>query len=108
MRFRLGDQAYQVESMPFGWSMSPWFANKMAKTLQGWLHQQGIHHLWYVDDVLCLGTTKEEAEMAVAKLVYLFNNTGICVNVAKSMLEASQSVEYLGHTLNLREHIITP
>ena len=46
--------------------------------------------------------------MAAAKLVGLFNNTGICVNVAKSMLEASQSVEYLGHTLNLREHIITP
>ena len=38
MRFRLGDHAYQVESMPFGWSMSPWFANKMAKPLQGWLH----------------------------------------------------------------------
>ena len=108
MRFRLGDQAYQVESMPFGWSMSPWFANKMAKPLQGWLHQHGIHHLWYVDDVLCLGRTKEETEVAAAKLVGLFNNTGICVNVAKSMLEASQSVEYLGHTLNLREHIITP
>ena len=95
-----------MESMPFGWSMDPWFANKMAKPQQGWLHQHGIHHLWYVDDVLCLGRTKEETEVAAAKLVCLFNITGIRVNVAKSMLEASQSVEYLGHTLNLQEHVI--
>ena len=106
LRFKVDQIGYQVAAMPFGWSMSPWWANKLSKPLQAWMNKMGIPHLWYVDDILVLGENKMQAEAYAARLVSLFSSTGICVNGNKSMTEASQSVVYLGHILDLQANLI--
>ena len=95
-------------AMPFGWSMSPWWANKFSKPVQSWLCKMDILHLWYVDDILCLGETKSQAENFASSLITLLTSIGICVNVDKCMKEASQQVVYLGHVLDLRNNLVQP
>ena len=64
-----------------------------------------ITHLWYIDDILCLGETKRQAENYAARLVTLFSSIRICVKRAKYMTEASQQVIYLGHVLDLEANL---
>ena len=68
----------------------------------------GIPHLWYVDDILCLGETKNQAEHRAQRLVTLLASIGICVNASKCMQEASQQVVYLGHVLDLKNNLVKP
>ena len=107
-RIMVGDQAYQLVGMPFGWASSPWWAQKMAKPIQGWLHQQGILHCWYVDDILILGQTKEDTETKATRLVKLLTSLGVRINQTKSMSEARQCVTYLGHQVDLLNNQISP
>ena len=107
-RIMVDDKAYQLVGMPFGWASSPWWAQKMAKPIQGWLHQQGILHCWYVDDILILGSTKEDTEMKATLLVNLLTSLGVRVNQDKSMKEARQCVTYLGHQVDLHNNMISP
>ena len=45
MRIQINNQGYQLIAMPFGWSLSPFWANKLAKPIKRWLNQKGIHHI---------------------------------------------------------------
>ncbi len=108
MRFQVADQAYQIVGMPFGWSMSPWWSNKLSKPVRAWLRQQGWAHAWYIDDVMILGRTKEETEYRAMTLVEKLTTLGIQVNQEKSMQAAAQTFRYLGHDINLKDNKITP
>jgi hypothetical protein len=108
MRIMHQGQAYQLEGMPFGWSHSPWWSQKLANPISGWLHQQGVPHCWHVDDVMVMGNTKEEAEERAWHLVQQLNRLGIRVNKEKTMKEASQTVQYLGHIIDFKENKIQP
>jgi hypothetical protein len=71
MGFRINDQAFQIIGMPFGWASSPYWANKLAQPVKTWLNQRGWAHLWWVDDILILGETKEQTEDRAAQLIEL-------------------------------------
>ena len=96
MRFRLGNRAFQVIGMPFGWNLSPWWAQKLAKPVRAWMASQGWSYAWWVDDVLVLGPTKEETESRAAALVKLLTSLGLKVNCDKSMKHAAQQFNYVG------------
>ena len=34
MRFQFNQQSYQIQAMPFGWALSPWWANKFTKPIK--------------------------------------------------------------------------
>ena len=107
MRFQIEGVAYQIQAMPFGWSGSPWWSHKMAQPIRAWLNQNLITHCWYVDDVLILGETKEQCESNASKLVNLLTSLGIKVNKDKSMIAASQEVNYIGHCFNLLTNLVS-
>ena len=106
MRFQVGEKAYQILGMPFGWALSPWWSTKLAKPVRAWLHQQQIPHAWYVDDILILGATKEETEARAATLVDLLTNLGVQVNAKKSMSTAAQTFRYLGQEIDLAQNFV--
>ena len=108
MRFRVGGQGYQILGMPFGWSMSPYWAHRLARPVREWMHQQGWPHCWWVDDILLLGTTPEEVETRASLRVGKLTELGLQVNVQKSMTHAAQEVSYLGHYVNLATHRLRP
>ena len=108
MRMQVHHRAYQLVGMPFGWAMSPWWSNKMTKPIRAWLNSQQWSHCWYVDDILILGQTKQQAEERAYQLIQLLTTLGIRVNKEKSMLQAAQTFQYLGHQFNLQQNTITP
>ena len=57
MRIQVGEQAYQMTAMPFGWTMSPWWSNKLSKPIRKWLNRREWPFCWWVDDILLLGTS---------------------------------------------------
>ena len=69
MPFQLGDRAFQVVGMPFGWNLSPWWAQKLAKPVRAWMASQGWSYAWWVDDILVLGPSKAETDTRATALV---------------------------------------
>lgn len=108
MRFQYNNKAYQIIEMPFGWTLAPWWSTKLSKPIRSWLHDNLIPHAWFVDDVLIMGTTKDETEQRAAQLINLLTQLGVKINKKKSMTQASQEVRYLGHLLNFRDNLIKP
>ena len=107
MRFRVGTQGFQIQAMPFGWSLSPWWANKFSKPIRGWLNQQQWAHCWWVDDILLLGPTKEETERRAVALIQLLTQLGVTANGDKSMTRAQQQVTYVGQRIDLRNNKVS-
>ena len=93
--------------MPFGWSLSPFWANQWAKPIKRWLNQKGIHHIWWVDDVMILGETKQETEEKATQFIQLLTSLGMQINLEKSMDSANQTVEYVGQIFNFKENTIS-
>ena len=108
MRICIQDTAYQMVAMPFGWALAPWWANKFSKPIRAWLNNLQWEHCWWIDDVLILGNTKEQAEERATSLVKKLTELGITVNKAKSMKEATQQFTYVGHHFDLQKDIVSP
>lgn len=108
MRFKFQDKGYQIVSMPFGWALSPYWANKLTKPIRGWMNEQRWDHTWWVDDVLLLGCNKQQVEDRATALVHKLTELGVSINAAKSMTTAAQHVTYLGHQIDLKKNVLTP
>ena len=90
----------------FGWALAPYWANRLSKPIKAWLNQQGCEHAWWVDDILVLGTTKEDVETMAATLVNKLTDMGIQMNQEKTMKSPAQVLTYLGHKINLRLNVV--
>lgn len=106
MRIQVDNHQYQLQGMPFGWALSPWWSNKLSKPIRQWMNQRQWAHAWYVDDILLLAHTKAEAEHRAAQLIQLLTQLGVQVNKEKSMTQAAQTVLYLGHYIDLNRNKI--
>lgn len=108
MRMKLGPEAFQIVGMPFGWSMSPWWAAKLAIPVKKWLNDQGWTHNWWVDDILLLGETHQQVLHRATELVKKLTSLGLKVNIKKSMKEPAQQLTYVGQVLDLCKRTISP
>ena len=108
MRIQINNQGYQLQAMPFGGSLSPYWANRLARPIKQWLSDRGLEHCWSVDDILLLAPTKQEAEHRATELINLLTTLGMQINAEKTMKEASQNIEYIGHQFNLKQNTIKP
>ena len=61
----------------------------------------------YLDDLLLIGKTKEEAMEARDSVIYLLTNLGFTINWEKSVMEPTQKIEFLGMILDSREMTIS-
>ena len=107
MRFQHKGTGYQIVGMPFGWALSPYWANKMTKPIRAWLNNKQWPHTWWVDDILILGETQAQTEHRAAELINLFTALGVTVNQEKTMPQAAQRFTYVGHHINLQTNRIT-
>ena len=68
--------------------------------VSAWAHSCGIRLLRYLDDWLILASSEIRARQYVRELLSLCHSLGIVINEEKSDLMPSQSVEYLGMTID--------
>ena len=99
---------FQWTALPFGLHCSPYWTARMAHVVEGALRGQGVHLIWYVDDILVLGTSQAEVANHLRRLVEACNQAGLIINTKKSQLTPSQRVNYLGQHLDLERKIVAP
>ena len=65
-----------------------------------------INLVWYVDDILILGSSQEEVMAQAVYIINLLTTLGVHINLDKSMKTPSQVVKYLGQVINLKDKYI--
>ena len=95
-RFVSDGAVHQFRVLCFGLSTAP----QVFATVSAWAHSQEVRLLRYLDDWLVLASTEARARQHVRDLLSLCNSLGVVLNREKSDLSPSQSVEYLGMTID--------
>ena len=100
LRFVSNGTVHQFKVLCFGLSTTPQVFTRIFATVSAWAHARGVHLLRYLDNWLVLASTEARARQHVRDLLSLCNSLGVVLNREKSELNPSQSVEYLGMTLD--------
>ena len=100
LRFSFKDRTYQFKCLPFGLACAPWVFTKTLKPIAAQLRQLGVRMIVYIDDILILAESKELARDHAIGLVYLLENLGFAVSKAKCQLEPTQTIEFLGFSVD--------
>ena len=95
---------YEYSALPFRLSTAPRVFTKVLKPAAlVKLRSMGIHLVAYLDDLLIIGRTKREAEVAFTQAKDILEHLGFIINQEKSQNQASQVIEFLGFLINSRE-----
>ena len=73
----------------------------MMKPLQAFLHTRGIRSIFYLDDILILGSSKEECLAHLTTALTLLAQVGFIVNHKKLCLVPAQRFRFLDLDLDL-------
>ena len=95
-RFRFAGRLYQFRAMPFGYRDAPRMFTMVMKVIAEEARARGLRIVVYIDDILTLSDTKEQAIQDRSTLLELLQEFGMGINWAKSQLEPAQLRRYLG------------
>ena len=84
LRFSFLGSHYQYNRLPFGYSLAPQTFSKCVETVLRPLDATGMRVLFYLDDLLLMARSKEEAAIQTKKLVIHLTNSGFAINWKKS------------------------
>ena len=100
LRFMSEGTVYQFKALCFGLSTAPQVFTRVFAAVSAWAHARGIRLLRYLDDWLVLSSSEKKAKESIRELLSLCRTLGIVINEKKSDLVPSQSVKYLGMTID--------
>ncbi|XP_013878914.1 uncharacterized protein LOC106528317 [Austrofundulus limnaeus] len=100
LRFSFQEIQYQYNHLPFGYALTPRIFSKCVETALQPLRSAGMRILFYLDDLLLLAPSRQEAASQTEKLSAHLRMLGFSINWKKSSLIPAQSSTYLGVDLN--------
>jgi hypothetical protein len=103
LRFQILGQTYQFRCLPFGLSTAPRVFTLVVRAVAAYLRRRGMNLCMYLDDWLIYGETYQSTLNQISLVVREVQRLGFIINGPKSSLSPTQSPEYLGAVLNLRE-----
>lgn len=106
--FQWGEKKYMFHVMPFGLTSAPRLFTKAMKTPLAVLRQRGLRIFGYIDDLFILADNKEDCEYSVKVTCDLLQSLGFFINVEKSSLSPSNSLQFLGFVLDTDSMRIFP
>ena len=96
LRFTMGGVPYQLRVLCFGLTTSPQVFTRLMAPISAILHRYCIRMLRYLDDWLILAESRTTCLQARDRLLQLYEELGLQVNLRKSSLVPSQDMTYLG------------
>ena len=99
LRFCIGPQTFQFRALCFGLSSAPQVFTRVMTPISSIMHRFGYRILRYLDDWLVLGSSHQEIVRVRDFLLSLCEELGVMVNLSKSSLTPTQTIDYLGMTL---------
>ena len=107
-RFVVAGTVFQFRVLPFGLSTVPReFTKSLAPVIQ-LLRSQGIQVHAYLDDWIIRATSQEQSLEHTQHVLQLLQSLGWTINWAKSMLQPSRILDFLGLHFNLEQALISP
>jgi hypothetical protein len=98
--FQVDQKVYQFNCLPFGLTSAPWVFTKTLRPVAALGRELGMRLIMYIDDFLLMAESKEKAQDQASGLIYLLKCLGFVINTEKTIMEPSQSLEFLGFTIN--------
>ncbi|KAM9967291.1 hypothetical protein ACTFIR_007531 [Dictyostelium discoideum] len=95
-RFVWKGSHYRWKTMPFGLSTAPRIFTMLLRPVLRMLRDINVSVIAYLDDLLIVGSTKEECLSNLKKTMDLLIKLGFKLNQEKSVLEPTQSITFLG------------
>ncbi|KAM9943645.1 hypothetical protein ACTFIT_001934 [Dictyostelium discoideum] len=95
-RFVWKGSHYRWKTMPFGLSTAPRIFTVLLRPVLRMLRDINVSIIAYLDDLLIVGSTKEECLSNLKKTMDLLVKLGFKLNLEKSVLEPTQSITFLG------------
>ena len=96
LSFQWKGRCYSYQVLPFGLSVSPLFITKTYREVVKALQAEGHRIIIYVDDILVLGSSREQADRSTAALRKKLQDLGAVINEDKCSKASAQQIEYLG------------
>ena len=108
LRFCVGDLVLQFCALCFGLSTASQVFTRVMAPVSAIMHRYGSRILRYLDDWLVLGSSFQDIVRARDFLLWLCQELGVRVNLSKSSLDPSQTLDYLGVRLQTRPLKVFP
>ena len=111
LRFAFQGTVYEYTRMPFGYTLAPRVFTRVVEAALLPLRRQGVRVLAYLDDLLILAPSEEDAVLHTRLVINHLINLGLAINWEKSSLIPSQTVVYLGiqlNTIDMRARLSEP
>ena len=102
LRFTLEGKNYQFTCLPFGLSCAPRTFTKVLKPVMTLLRSWGVRIIVYIDDMLVLGESQDQASQHLETLLWVLQALGFTINWEKSVVTPTQQIEFLGLVTNSR------
>ena len=99
LRFCVGELVFQFRALCFGLLTAPQAFTRVMAPVSSIMHRHGFRILRYLDDWLVLGSSYREIVRARDFLLWLCHQLGIQINIPKSYLTPTQSLDCLGMTI---------
>ena len=100
VRFRWNGNQYEYLSLVFGLGPAPRVFTKILKVPMTLLRNLNFRIIIFIDDMLIMGKSLKEIEMARDTTLFLLQNLGFVINWEKSALTPSKTIEFLGIRIN--------
>lgn len=100
LRFAVGQQHFQYQSLPFGISMAPRMFTKILLPMIAYLREKGLRVHHYLNDILLLANSQQLLLQHRGILISTLHQFGWIINWNKSSLEPTQSMIFLGAELD--------
>ena len=100
LRFCIGERTFQFRVLCFELSSAPHVFTRVMALVSSIMHRFEFRILRYLDDWLLFGSSLQEIKRVRDFLLGLCSELGIQVNLSKSSLTPSQTLDYLGMTLS--------
>lgn len=95
-RFIFQGVIYEYQALPMGLTESPRIFTSISRFAGGLMRKAGVKVVLYMDDLLVVGTTKEQCEVSVRTVVTILQDLGFLLNVKKCSLAPNTTFTYLG------------
>lgn len=107
MSFATSDRRlFSFRTLPFGLSIAPWVFCRIFRPVLKKLRAAGIDCIMYIDDLLILGPSWEQASANVQTALRLFQELGVRVS-PKSKVEPQEIVRFLGIDVDIPRRTFT-
>lgn len=98
--FVVGQTSFQCQVLPFTLSLAQRVFSKVLSVVAAYLHHQTIVVFLYLNDWVLKGRSCQEVLSTTRRVLSLFLDLGLQLNIEKSMLTSVRNIHFIGTCLN--------